>query len=288
MKKILFLSLLVLSLAISALAQTNPAGGGVLDGVYVKERNLTRQPLNYTYLRESDVMWDKRIWRIIDINEKMNLPFKFPQSSYPIKDRQNLADVLFDAFKEGGISAYSFQDDEFVLPMTYAEIAKQGGERQDTQRLQRPDPPYDEYDTVIAKSFNRDDIFGWKVKEEWFFDKQRSVMDVRIIGVAPLVYAKDEQGNIRESHDIKTLCWFYFPECRPLLAQKEVFNRGNTAQRMSFDDIFHKRFFNSYIIKEDNVYDRKIADYKTGLGQIVESDRIKNEISNLEHDMWEY
>ena len=31
----------------------------------------------------------------------------------------------------------------------------------------------------------------WRIKEEWFFDKQRSVMDVRILGLAPLVENTD-------------------------------------------------------------------------------------------------
>jgi len=283
MKRNLFVLLVVLSLAVPALAQVN-----VLDGVYVKEHTISRQPMVYPYLREADVMWDKRIWRVIDINEKMNLPFKYPLSSYPVRDRKNLADVLFDALKEGQLTAYNFIDDEFTLPVTYKEIEVQGGARNDTTRLQRPEPPYDEYDTVIARPFNRDDIFGYRVKEEWFFDKQRSVMDVRIIGIAPLTYARDEQGQIRESHDVKTLCWFYYPECRTLFAQKEVFNRENDAERRTFEDVFQKRFFNSYIMKESNVYDRKIADYKTGVAAIVESDKIKTEITNMEHDMWEY
>jgi len=255
---------------------------------YAKINNPNRAPLPYPDIREADVQWDKRIWRIIDLNEKMNQPLKFPLSSYPIRDRQNLADILFDALKEGMVTAYSFQDDEFTLSMNYRKIANQGGERQDTQQLQRPEPPYDTYDTVISQPFNRDDIFGWKVKEEWFFDKQRSVMDVRIIGLAPLVYAKDEQGAIRESHDIKTLCWFYFPQCRPILAKQDVFNRQNNGQRYTFDDLFNKRLFNSYIVKESNVYDRKIADYRTGISALLESDRIKQEIINMEHDMWEY
>src|SRR5690242_10553004 len=34
--------------------------------------------LPYDYLRQADVAWEKYIWRVIDIREKMNLPFKYP------------------------------------------------------------------------------------------------------------------------------------------------------------------------------------------------------------------
>jgi hypothetical protein len=68
----------------------------------------------------------------------------------------------------------------------------------------------------------------------------------------------------------------------------QVFNRSNDAERRSFDDIFLKRFFSSYITKESNVYDRRIEDYKTGLDALLEAQKIKEDMINFEHDLWEY
>jgi len=284
MKGKVVLLVFLLASCVESFAQTNT---GLLDGIYVKENTQTRTPLSYPYLREADVMWSKKIWRIIDLNEKINLPMKYP-SSASTNDRKNLIDVLLNATKEGTLTAYDYMNDEFLLPITMKQVEERGGSRVDTQRLMRADPPYDEYDTVIAKDFNFDDVVAFRVKEEWFFDKQRSVMEVRIIGLAPLIYAKDEQGNVREGNVRIPICWFYYPECRKLLAGAETFNRQNDAERRTFDDIFQKRLFNSYIYKEANVYDRTIGDYKTGIATLYESEKIKGEIANLEHDMWEY
>jgi len=278
--KICFL-LLALSLTGPLFAQN------VLDGVYVKEHTATRTPLAYPYLREADVMWSKRIWRVIDLSEKINLPLRYPESEQT-RDRKSLMDVMMDAVEEGSLTAYSFQDDEFTSPITIKEIQARGGARTDTMKMMRPDPPYDEYDTIIAREFSRDKVAGYRIKEDWFFDKQRSVMEVRIIGLSPLVFAVDENGNVREGNQRISLFWIYYPEARKLFANAETFNRSNDSERRSFDDIFQKRLFSSYIYKESNVYDRRIEDYKSGLNALLESEKIKDEITNLEHDMWEF
>ncbi len=285
MKFRILLVLLLVALTGNVSAQTG--GPNVLDGVYVKEHTIERTPLPYAYLREADVMWSKRIWRIIDLNEKMNLPLKYPLSKQT-QDRKSLIDLVMDAVQEGSLTAYTFADDEFTAPVTMKEVESRGGARTDTVKMQRPEPPYDEYDTIIAREFSRDKVIGFRMKEDWFFDKQRSVMEVRIIGIAPLIYAVDQDGNVREGNIKIPLFWIYYPEARKLFANAEVFNRSNDAERRSFDDIFQKRLFASYIYKESNVYDRRIDDYKQGMNALLESERIKTEITNMEHDMWEF
>lgn len=288
MKKSLFI-LTICSLSfLGAFAQQN-----VLDGVYVKEHTLTRRVIPYAYLREADVMWSKRIWRFVDLKEKINLPLAYPLS-HSIRDRKNLIDLVMDAIEEGTLTAYSpygengTPDDEFTLPMTQDELKKIGGSGIDTVQMTRPDPPYDTYDTVIQRTFSRDNVIGYRIKEDWFFDKQRSVIEPRIIGFAPIIYAVNDKGEKREGNIKTPIFWIYYPEARKLLANTEVFNRSNDAERRSFDDIFQKRMFSSIITKESNVYDRNIEAYYQGLNALLESDRIKDEITNLEHDLWEF
>jgi len=259
----------------------------VLDGVYVKETTPTRQALPYSYLREADVMWNKRVWRVIDLKEKINLPFAFPASK-SLRERRSLIDVIMDAAEEGSLTLYNQADDEFTMPLTSEDMKKLGGAGVDTVTLTEPDPPYNTYDTVITRQFSRDKVIAYRLKEDWFFDKQRSVIEARIIGLAPMIYAVDEYGNIREGNIKVPLFWVYYNEARQLFANSEVFNRVNDAERRSYDDLFQKRIFSSYIMKESNVYDRRIDDYAQGLNALLESERIKTEIVNMEHDLWEY
>lgn len=282
MKKFLLILVIACGFISGASAQN------VLDGVYVRDNNPARRVVPYSFLREADVLWSKRIWRQIDLNEKVNAPMRFPKTG-ETKDRKNLISVLMDAIKEGSLTAYDPSDDEFTTPMTSEEFSKVGGADSINIKVTRAEPPYDEYDSTVFRAFNPDDVVMYRMKEEWFFDKQRSVLDVRIIGICPMMLARDQEGNLVEGGQRKLLFWVYFPEARRIFANAELANRYNSSQRLSFDDLFMKRMFNSYIIKEDNVYNRRIDDYKTNpMDALLESERIKQDIINFETDLWEY
>lgn len=282
MKKLILLLTVFIGLTMSISAQN------VLNGVYVKENNPARKVVPYPYLREADVMWSKKIWRQIDLNEKINAPLRYPKTA-ETKDRKNLISTLMDAVKEGSLTAYDPQDDEFTLPMTATEFSKVGGADSISIKVTRADPPYDEIDSTVFRPFNPDDVVQYRLKEEWFFDRQRSVMDCRIIGICPMTLARDQDGNLIEGGQKKLLFWVYFDEARRIFVNAEVANRSNSSQRLTFEDIFMKRMFNSYIIKEDNVYNRRVDDYKTNpLDALLESERIKQDMINFEIDLWEY
>jgi gliding motility associated protien GldN len=256
----------------------------VLDGVYVKEHYPTRKVVPYTHLREADVMWATRIWRKLDLREKINHPLYYPTEA--IKNRRSLAQVIVEAVQEGSLTAYDPLDDEFTITLTKAEIERKLS-YVDTQYIESPDAPYDLVMTVIPEEFDPSTVKEFRVKEDWFFDRQRSVLDVRIIGIQPVAEKIDKTtGEVRGT---EPMFWVYFPEARNIFASAEVFNRQNDAERKTMEDIFWKRMFGSYIYKEKNVYDRSIGEYMlNGLDQLLEAERIKENIFILEHDLWEY
>lgn len=134
--------------------------------------------------------------------------------------------------------------------------------------------------------YRSEDIVQYRLKEDWFLDKERSVLDVRIIGIAPVVYKIDPNSGAISGY--KEVFWLYFPHCRFVFNNYFVYNEQNDAQWMSFDDLFWKRRFNSVTYKESNIHDRKIETYQAGLDALHESVQIKNKIRNIEHDVWSF
>ena len=161
-------------------AQTN-----VLDGVYVKEHTPERKVIPYTYLREADVQWSRRIWRRIDLREKKNHPLYFPTEK--INNRKSMTQVLLDGIlNDGTVTAYDGTDDEFKKPLTKAEVEAMLAGKVDTQFVDDPDNPGNLIPKVVVTKFEPSSIKKYDIKEDWFFDKQRSVLDVRIVGICAL------------------------------------------------------------------------------------------------------
>jgi gliding motility associated protien GldN len=130
------------------------------------------------------------------------------------------------------------------------------------------------------------DVMAYWIKEDWFFDRQRSVMEVRILGICPLASKTDPSTG--EVLGYKPLFWIYFPQLRPLLSKQSVFIGQNSSMPLTFEDMFQKRMFSSYVHKESNVYDRPISSYTSGLDALLESERVREDVMNFESDLWHY
>ena len=276
----------------------------IIDGAYDKIHNETK-PKAYKYpsIKEKDIVWSRTIWREIDLRQKINHHFYFPA----IENRGNLnvekmslIDVIMEAIQHGDND--KFRCFNVVNNMAPGNEFKYGVKTQEEEaligtKIQKGEAMSAEWggDSVvdgntvyfddIITPFNRTEVRKWHLKEEWYFDKHRSTMDVRIVGLCPIRTYIDENEEEKD----EPLFWIYFPEYRDLLVQTKVANfTKNNAQQRSYLGIFEKRMFASRILQESNIMNRAVTDYMIGLDALLESNRIKEEIFNIEQDMWEY
>ena len=252
------------------------------------------KPLEYGYIGDRDILWSKVVWEYIDLNEKINLPMYYPVDTTSVSgSRRSLFDTLLRGIKSNEITEV-YDDSYFTAKMTKAEINTK------LYRIDTTEAGYDELNAgtldieeyIDKINLTSQDIEGFKIKGLWYFDKRQGELKYRLLALAPV--APDVQTMGREDIDISeqlALFWVWFPDAREILHEMKVFNKKNSAYPISFDHILNARRFNSIIYREENIYgNRDVAHYVKGnaLFQVIESNKIKDEIRNKELDMWNY
>ncbi|MEO0000230.1 MAG: gliding motility protein GldN [Bacteroidota bacterium] len=261
----------------------------------VIERGLikSRSPLVYEHIREDDAWYRERIWREIDIREKMNLPFRYKAEDD--NGNQRFINILLRAVKKGDVTAFDpTVDDRFTTPMTLEKVGSIISGKCDSIQVMdwAKDPTGTKgfmKDSLVCKDFNPDEIVKFRIKEEWVFDKEASRMFTRILGIAPVkTYVDENTGTVLGESPI---FWVYYPDLRPVLSLYEVYNGKNFGARMSWEELFESRFFASYVIKSssENPYDMFVKEYvKDNILRLLEGENIKSRIFNFEQDLWSY
>ena len=245
-------------------------------------------PLPYQFVREADIMWAKVLWRRMELTEKMNQIFYFPAE--PAAGYKSLIDVLLDGIHNRGLNAYKARardaGEEFDIPMTEEEIHQEMGASTQVQVVENMEGGYDSVTVDIP--YDPTEIKSYIIKEIWFFDKQRSVMDFRIIGLCPIRTYYREDDVERANPLYKKVFWILYTEARPLLARSPVYLSFNDLKSLTYDDIFQKHLFSGYIFMVSDPKRREISEYEQGLNVLLRAQQVQNMITDFEQSLWEY
>ena len=252
------------------------------------------KPIPYGYTDERDILWSKTTWEIIDLDERVNFPLYYPIDTNNIgSERRSLYDVLVKNIKNGNISeiyADSYFTEKRTLrdieaSLVYSDTTDLGVEQYNAEGV--VDPQY-----IRRFELDAGDIQEYHIRGYWYLDKRQGDLRYRLLGLCPVANEARSKAFPDDDLDSKVeLFWIWFPAAREALHQAKAFNRQNTSQPFSYDHLLNARRFSAVIYREDNVQgDRGIKDYITdnALMQLMESERIKEEIRNMEIDLWNY
>lgn len=281
--------------SVSSYGQTNLLNARTPDDIGAPSAAELRygeeKPLEYGYVGERDVLWSKSVWESIDLDERVNFPLYYPIDTNQIgSSRRSLYDVLVANINNGKIEniyADSYFNDKRTLQDISAALYKvdttdlgieqyNAGEQVDAQYITR-------------RAISSADVMEYRIRGIWYFDKKQAELKYRLLGIAPV--APDVNFIDSAEPALVELFWVWFPGAREVLAKAYAFNPENTSQPLSFDHLLNARRFNAVIYAEDNVQgDRQVNDYisNNAFMQLLESERIKEQIRDFEQDMWNY
>ena len=214
----------------------------VLDDIYQPEHEPVRKPVPYNYLRQADVMWKKKLWRMLDLRQKINLPLYYP-TDHPINNRYSLIDLILYGVENESMTVYDADvDDEFTTQISLDNINVNFGDIPDTTYV--PDLETGEDVLKIIPGERRTyEVTRYLMKEVWYFDKQRSMLQVRILGLCPIRMYEKQVTDLGNGTDqgmddsgekdltMRQVLWVYYPAFRNIFANHVVFNTKNDAER---------------------------------------------------------
>lgn len=256
------------------------------------------KPLPYGYVGDRDILLGRKVWEIVDLNQRVNFPLYFPVEDNLGPDRKPLYDVLVNAIRDGRITEV-YDDSYFTTKKTLKDIDASLSmiDTTDAGREQM-NADINAYrngkKTISPEYINRTDIkaidvSGYEIMGYWYFDKRQGELKYRLLGIAPIV--PDVYTMNKEEKEYIRIFWVFFPAARDVLHQAKAFNEENSAMAITFDHLLNSRRFNGVIVREENVYgDRLVEEYMKDNAQmqLLEAERIKDKIRNFEQDMWNY
>lgn len=292
MKKVLLSIFAMAAFAISVNAQSviDAEEGHNPNDFYQKDIVVGKRAMPYAFLRGSDVVWEMAIWRQIDLNESFNQFFYYPiEQGKNEQGRINLVNLIMNAASNGEIDIY--EDDDMKVPQEWSKALVNMQGRQLKVRYGEEDEFGDQevFNDTIPEDFDPATARLLKLKEYWYIDKQDTRQKVRITGLA----FRFMKNILRSGESEEVAEWsFWIPmddmRVRQVLVNANAYDQNNDVAERSYDDIFIQRYFDSYVTRESNVYNREITQYLTGEDAILESQLIEDKIFDIENDMWEY
>lgn len=268
----------------------DPADVGKISDSKIQNEKKEK-PLEYGYIEDRDILWSKNVWEVIDLDERVNFPYYYPIDTINIgASRRSLYDVLMSGIKSGKIKNI-YTDSYFTEKRTLSDISAAISKIDTTDLGREQYNAGEEIDQqyIDRRDLSSADIMQYHVRGMWYFDKRQAELKYRLLGIAPV--APDVNFIDDEEPDLVELFWVWFPDAREILFEASAFTGGNSSQDITFDHLLNSRRFNAVIYKEDNVQgDREVNDYITqsAFMQLLESERIKEQIRNFEQDMWNY
>jgi gliding motility associated protien GldN len=252
------------------------------DGAYDRVSSHASVPIPWQPIRETDILWKKRVWREIDTREKQNVAFRYAGDES--SGGGMFIEILVDGLKTGKIKGYKQFDDRFTAELTKQDIMESVAGKTDTTLVVDP-TTNEEKQMIVHHDFDPNGIRKYRIKEDWIFDRNQGQMVVRIVGIAPVKDVVGDDGVYRGS---QAMFWLYYPDIRNLLAQYEVYNPQNDIARYTWDEFFESRQFASKITKVSNPFGNDFKDNLNAMESLYEGKHAAEEIFNKEVDMWVY
>jgi len=229
MDKILKFSFVLILLASHVNGQSNLLNAKTPQQIGVKSDDQKKydntKPLEYGYIDDRDVMFGKKVWETIDLDQRINYPLYYPLTSK--LDRLSLFETLkqyVNNSPEEKIKNYVFEgdDDYFKLPIGKKDVEKKfkdvgllEGAVDTINAKYNPSnfsPESDNFKSLVSnlikdkklksgvhyveEEIKSENIESYAIQGYWYFDKRLSELKYRLVAIGPRATPADVKVSV--------------------------------------------------------------------------------------------
>lgn len=280
MKKVILCSLIVL-LSSGMWANGNPT-----------KKDTVILPQKYL-LKESDIMWKRTVWRVMNFYDQRNRPYNVPN--------RELTRVILDAALQNELKTYV--NDSLTRTLTSEElkeklqIPQEEGFYSANDSLFLQNDPDAWTDTVSENMrvetmyYSARDFYEVELKQEYVFDKNHSRMYRRIVAVT-LYITHDHPMNVYGVN--MPIASFDYVDLIKEVFTKDTRAKYATSQNafsmMNFYESMENELFYGHITKINNFGDVYLVDQSGGNDRAAWWKGInwEHKLMEFEHNLWTY
>ena len=266
--------------------------------LYGQEKPRVQNPNSIRPIDVEDVHYRARLWRRMDLNEKINQPF--------FSINNEISKYLVEWVKAGVLTPY--KNDSLTVKLSaanFVEVAKDA-KKPETKGGAGSDDGWgagakatagtaevatkDNFDakapiSTVAYYFPKE-LSIIEIKEDAVIDRKRSRLYFDIQALTLIVPASKTKAGFD-----KAVASFRYKDVYKLFRSNPDciwYNSENETQHKNMADAFDLRMFQARIIKKGNAENKYLTDMFEGEKEgLLMSQMLEYKLLELEHDMWE-
>ncbi len=278
---------------------------------YAQERELAVNPLSVYPILDHDIMFQKKVWRRMDLKEKQNRPF--------FAFNNEISKIIIEAVQAGILHPYvndsvktRMSKEQFMENLKMPDLG--GGLTEEEKELGFGDDDGwgsdDDADdgwgdesadagdeaTPAASASSNDYFFPQEVSvirimENMIFDKRRSRQYWDIQSLTLIIPAETFASTTGLQKEIGTFKYVDLVALFRSMPEDAIwFNRQNSAEHKNLADAFTLRLFHAPLTKIANPENEEIVDIynKSPRDGIMASQQLEHKLMEMEHNLWDY
>lgn len=233
---------------------------------------------------ESSKMWERIIYRQIDLNKPANMALYYPEE--PTENQESLFRIILRLVTNGQVPAYEYLDGRELFTEQYkikvGEMldrfnilytqAKGSTEKNPKYQIEESDVPSNE-------------VLSYYAIEKWEFNSIDNKTTTSVDAICPVLHRIDDYGG----EPIKyPMFWVKLADLRPYLTQQSIFvDDDNNLAKYNYDDYFQLCMYEGEIYKTRNLKNQTLMQQFPDPDDLkVAQDSIENRLESFDKHIW--